>query len=50
MADIIKLRPPQSRFKEGTHTVLRDGTPLEKGVLLTEDALERNRESLQHYC
>ncbi len=35
------------RVKEGT---LRDGIPVEKGVVLTEDFLEKNEELIAKYC
>lgn len=49
MSEIIKLRSPQNRFKEGDRAVERDGTRLEKGVQITEDFMERNYNSLCHY-
>ena len=42
MEDIIQLRPATNPFREGDKTARRDGTLLEKGVLLTEDFLIRN--------
>lgn len=49
MEDIIQLRPAVNPFREGDRTVRRDGTLLEKGVLLTEDFLVRNEKALQRY-
>ena len=49
MEDIIQLRPATNPFREGDNTARRDGTLLEKGVLLTEDFLIRNEKALQRY-
>lgn len=49
MEDIIQLRPATNPFREGDKTARRDGTLLEKGVLLTEEFLIRNEKALQRY-
>ena len=49
MEDIIQLRPATNPFREGDKAARRDGTLLEKGVLLTEEFLIRNEKALQRY-
>lgn len=49
MGDIIKLRPAQSRFQDNSVAAFRDGTRLDKGVLITTEFLERNEKTLRRY-
>lgn len=49
MGDIIKLRPAHSRFQDSSEAIFRDGTRLDKGVLITTDFLERNEKALRRY-